>query len=290
MHNHHSFLQPCTNSFCPHQSQPTCSTAMDPSHQLIAHAAYYSIPPLIPQPTIVEPQMPPLPSTLYMNEFPRQQISQTNFRQSANTGQQCFGTPTVSNNQTVFTTRPQQIANMPTDNSSATQIETTNAAVTHSHPQVRSPQTSTADANYPPVCFKLPPIQIPEFNGDPLAFHDWINIFKAMVHTNHSITQTHRISYLQNSVTGRAKDLIRGYSCNPAFYDVALAELHSHFDSPQHVVSAYIKRLEAWSRITTQNPHTLLSFATFLKQMVQTFTDFHYTADLPQFYLPQFYL
>ena len=224
--------------------------------------------------------MPPPPSTLYMNEFPRQQISQTNFRQSVNTVQQCFRTPTVSNNQTVFTTRPQQNANMPTDNSSATHIEPTNAAVTHSHPQVQPPQTSTPDANYPPVCIKLPPIQIPKFNGDPLAFHDWINIFKAMVHSNHSITQTHRITYLQNSVTGRAKDLIRGYSCNPALYDVALAELQSHFGSPQHVVSAYIKRLESWSRITTQNPHTLVSFATFLKQMVQTFTDLHYTADL----------
>ena len=160
MHNHYSFLQPCTNVFCSHQSQPTCSTAisaavphraMDPSHQLIAHAANYSIPPLIPHSTIVEPQMPPPPSTLYMNEFPRQQISQTNFRQSANTVQQCFGTATVSNNQTVFTTRPQQNANMPTDNSSSTQIEPTNAAVTHSHPQVQPPQTSTADANYPPV-------------------------------------------------------------------------------------------------------------------------------------------
>ena len=192
MHNHYSFLQPCTKGFCPHQSQATCSTAMDPSHQLIAHAANYSIPPLIPQPTIVEPQMPPPLSTLYMNEFPRQQISQTNFRQSANAVQQCFGTPTVSNNQTVFTTRPQQNANMPTNNSSATQIEPTNAAVTHSHPQVQPPQTSTADANYPPVCIKLPPIQIPKFNGDPLAFHKWVNIFKAMVHSDHSITQTHR--------------------------------------------------------------------------------------------------
>ena len=107
-----------------------------------------------------------------------------------------------------------------------------------------------------------------------------MKIFKATVHTNHSITQTHRITYLQNSVTGRAKDLIRGYSCNPALYDVALAELHSHFGSPQHVVNAYIKRLESWSRVSSQDPHTLVSFTTFLKQMVQSFTDLHYTADL----------
>ena len=54
------------------------------------------------------------------------------------------------------------------------------------------------------ACIKLPPIQIPKFDGDPLAFHDWINIFKASVHDNTSISQTHRITYLQNSVSGKA--------------------------------------------------------------------------------------
>ena len=68
------------------------------------------------------------------------------------------------------------------------------------------------------ACMKLSSIQIPKFDGDPLAFHDWNNIFKASVHENTSISQAHWITYLQNSVSGKAKDLIRGYSCNPAFY------------------------------------------------------------------------
>ena len=37
-------------------------------------------------------------------------------------------------------------------------------------------------------CIKLPPVQTPKFDGDPLAFHDWINIFKASVHGNRSIS------------------------------------------------------------------------------------------------------
>ena len=130
------------------------------------------------------------------------------------------------------------------------------------------------------ACIKLPPIQIPKFDGDPLAFHDWINIFKASVHDNTSISQTHRRTYLQNSVSGKAKDLIRGYSCNPAFYNVALAELESRFGSPQHIVTAYIHRLENWAHISSQNPHTLVSFFTFLKQLVQTFINLRFTADL----------
>ena len=151
-----------------------------------------------------------------------------------------------------------------------------------SHPEV---PTSYWHTNPPPQyanngCIKLPPIQIPNFDGDPLAFHDWYNIFKASVHDNTSISQTHRITYLQNSVSGKAKDLIRGYSCNPAFYSVSLAELESRFGSPQHIVTAYIYRLENWAHISSQNPHTLVSFFTFLKQLVQTFINLQFTADL----------
>ena len=88
------------------------------------------------------------------------------------------------------------------------------------------------------TCIKLPPIQIPKFDGDPLAFHDWINIFKASVHENTSISQTHRTTYLQNTVSGKTKDLIRGYSCSPVCYIVALAKVESRFGSRQHIVTA----------------------------------------------------
>ena len=128
-------------------------------------------------------------------------------------------------------------------------------------------------------CIKLPHVQIPKFDGDSLAFHDWINIFKASVHDNTSISQTHRITYLQNSVSGKAKDLIRSYSCNSAFYKVGLAELESRFGSPQHVVTTYIRRLKSWQKMSSLN-HTLVFFSTFLKQLIETFHNLHFTADL----------
>ena len=101
MHNLDSFLAPSTDVLHSNQSLPTCATtiptavphrAMDPSHQLLAHAANYSTPPLIPQPTTVAPQMPPH-NRLYMTEFPPQLIHPTNFWRTANAVQQCFGTP-----------------------------------------------------------------------------------------------------------------------------------------------------------------------------------------------------
>ena len=95
-----------------------------------------------------------------------------------------------------------------------------------------------------PQAIKLPPLQLPMFDGDPLQYHDWINTFKATVDSNRSITDTHRITYLQNSVAGPAKDLIKGYSYNPTFYAAALADIEKRFGDADYIVS---------SRLTSQS-------------------------------------
>ena len=63
---------------------------------------------------------------------------------------------------------------------------------------------------------KLPPLSLPHFNGNPLPYLEWINNFFSMVHNNTGITDKHWITYLQNSVSGKAKQIIESYSCNPA--------------------------------------------------------------------------
>ena len=126
---------------------------------------------------------------------------------------------------------------------------------------------------------KLPPIQIPSFDSNPLAFHDWLNMFNATVDSNTTISDTHRITYLQNAVTGKAKELIKGYSCNPVFYKPALENLKSRFGDTFIVVNAYIKQLEKWPA-AIKSSHSFVSFAAFLKQMVQTFKNLNFNADL----------
>ena len=50
---------------------------------------------------------------------------------------------------------------------------------------------------------KLPPITIPNFNGNQLKYHEWINSCFNIVHNIISLTDTHRITYLQHSVVGK---------------------------------------------------------------------------------------
>ena len=100
-----------------------------------------------------------------------------------------------------------------------------------------------------------------------------------MIHNNTSITDTHRITYLQNCVSGKAKDLIHAYSCDPSYYQTALNELIRHFGDRTVVVIAFINQLENW-QINFQNKQSFIDFSSFLKRLVQAFQYLGFTADL----------
>ena len=127
---------------------------------------------------------------------------------------------------------------------------------------------------------KLPPITISNFNGNPLKYHEWINNFFNLVHNNISLTDTHRITYLQNSVVGKTEEKIQAYSCDPAYYAIALKELMDHFGDLNIVINAFINRLEAWRPIDDYNKQNFVSFASFLKRLVQAFEYLGFKADL----------
>ena len=44
------------------------------------------------------------------------------------------------------------------------------------------------------------------FSGNPLTYHEWIITFFNPVHKNTSLTDAHRITYLQTSVVEKASE------------------------------------------------------------------------------------
>ena len=113
--------------------------------------------------------------------------------------------------------------------------------------------------------FKLPPLKLRNFNGNPIHFHDWIKNFNTVIHNNTSITDTHRIAYLQNSLSGKTKDLIHAYSCDPSYYQTALNELISVI-----VLYAFINQLENW-QMNFQDKQSFIAFSSFLKRLTFEF-------------------
>ena len=95
------------------------------------------------------------------------------------------------------------------------------------------------------------------------------------------------MTYLQNALTDRAKDSIIGYSYNGEFYNEATQELQKRFGKPQHVTAAYLDKLEQWPKPTINNPESFVSFAAFLRQMVQTFILHNFTSDLQSSAVPK---
>ena len=88
-----------------------------------------------------------------------------------------------------------------------------------------------------------------------------------MADNNAGITDTHRITYLQNSVSGKAKQIIESYSCNSAFYETALNELTNHFGDPSVVVSAFINQLESWHATDSNNEKPFVASSIFFKAL-----------------------
>ena len=120
---------------------------------------------------------------------------------------------------------------------------------------------------------------------DPLKWNEWSCMFSSAIHQNRDITDNERMSYLQTLVVGPAREAISGYLCNPGFYHDALSELERRFGNPQHVVAALTKELELWQRPQASDHATLISYASFLRKLVQTFNAHGFYADLYSTYL-----
>ena len=131
-----------------------------------------------------------------------------------------------------------------------------------------------------PPAIKLPPLQLPMFYGDPLQYHDWVNTLKATVHSNMSITNTHRITHIQNSVSGAAKDLIKGYSYNPTFYAAALADIEKRFGDADYIVASYITKLETYPQFPLHDAKSSTTYNTFIKNFTRIFSDLDFSSDL----------
>ena len=53
--------------------------------------------------------------------------------------------------------------------------------------------------------FSLPTISFDHFSGDPLMWHQWYSFFKSTIHDNPALSTVQKMTYLQNSVTHKAR-------------------------------------------------------------------------------------
>ena len=90
---------------------------------------------------------------------------------------------------------------------------------------------------------RLPKLQIPTFNGDPLAYTGFMEMFDSTVGNNSSLSDVEKFSYLRSSLKGEAEKAIRGLGLTSANYSEALTILKKRFGSKYTIISSHVREL-----------------------------------------------
>ena len=89
----------------------------------------------------------------------------------------------------------------------------------------------------------LPKLEIEPFTGDPIKFQSFIDNFHASVHSDTSISQVIKFTYLRSLLQGTALAAIDGLSLTNDNYEDALTILNERFGNKQLLISTNIERL-----------------------------------------------
>ena len=90
---------------------------------------------------------------------------------------------------------------------------------------------------------KLPQIELETFDGNPLHWESFWDVFKSTIHDNNSIDDIVKFTYLRKSLTGKAADALKGLTLTSNNYRNACKILVDRFADPQVVISANIDQL-----------------------------------------------
>ena len=113
---------------------------------------------------------------------------------------------------------------------------------------------------------KLPPPQLRVFEGNPLEWPTWKAAFETVVEKR-TTTDSERILYLQQYLSGEPRKIIEGYQFvpSPTAYQEAKQKLEKRFGNSSVVADAFRHKLESWPRIPPRDGKALREFADFLK-------------------------
>ena len=138
----------------------------------------------------------------------------------------------------------------------------------------------TTAINYSLKGFKLPDIKLQKFDGNPLEWNNWFELFQTAIGNNPRLSPVEKITYLQSLCTDNAKSLIESYGTNSSQYEQAIIELVRRYGNPKYVVSAFIRELEKFDKLILSEPQGFIRYAAFLRKLIHNFDLNGYTADL----------
>lgn len=107
------------------------------------------------------------------------------------------------------------------------------------------PSTSASSSATPSSNFyhRLPKLDLPKFNGDVMSWTTFWDSYYTTIHTNPSLANVQKFSYLRSQLSHSAEQCISGLALSSANYEQAICLLKERYGDEQHIVDAYMKNL-----------------------------------------------
>ena len=121
---------------------------------------------------------------------------------------------------------------------------------------------------------RLPKLEIRNFDGNPLEFRGFGDIFDSSVNKDNELSEIAKFTYLRSLLQGPALDLISGLSLTATNYKKALEFLEDRFGNKQTLISTYLYVLATLPTVDDINDiSSLRNFFDKLETSVRNLSD-----------------
>lgn len=104
---------------------------------------------------------------------------------------------------------------------------------------------------------KLPPIQIPSFDGQ---YSEWISFhdqFVSLIHNNTSLSNVNKLHLLKQNLVGEAANLLKNIAISETNYETAWLKLKKRYSNKRIIVNSYLHKLMSLRNVTQENAHSI---------------------------------
>jgi len=116
----------------------------------------------------------------------------------------------------------------------------------------KSPKTpSISSTSERQRSIKLPTIELPKFDGNPIQWQSFWDQFNSAIHHNESLTEIDIFNYLKRYVVGNASGTISGLELTTKNYNEAIELLTSRFGNQQVLVNAHMETFLKLEKVRT---------------------------------------
>ena len=124
---------------------------------------------------------------------------------------------------------------------------------------------------------QLPKLKLSSFNGKPLEWPEWSNLFKATV-DHRDIPDSEKMSHMKTLLTGKAKSAISGMGYSGEFYGQAWELLGRTFGRPYLIVDAQLNILRKQQPIRMHDSTAIINCSITISNQVIVLKIYNYEA------------